>query len=568
MKRPVSTRAWLLGPLAAALALVCSVGGANAVDQAVGAAGTDTTLPPTSSQVTINGRGSFSKLAITINQTKSLLNQAVSITWTGASPTVRDRYRANYLQIMQCWGDPDTNPATAVPANPGPPPEQCQFGAFEAIDTGTTARFPSSYAYSRKLAENSWSTYAAEASRGYVVPKSNYAVLPFRAVNGTLINVSFGNETPSSTSKSWLNPYFNSITTNEVVGAVSDADGKGAELFEVQTGLESAGLGCGQKVQTVVGSDKKAPKCWIVVVPRDVEATDNVGTPFEVSSDGVVTSPLSAAVWKNRIAFNIEVSPVDPPCSFAGVERRVSGSELSLPAVSSWQPALCGAAALPPFSYAPIADSNARQQLTSGGLSNSGLVTISRPLSAEALDPASPVVYAPLTASGVVIGFQYERNPTTEAPKEESTLTGIRVAQINLTPRLVAKLLTQSYRSAVEIKTAVPSYTWLSKNANTLIQDPDFVQFNPEFKYLYVNDVRLGASLQLPQVSSDATLQLWEWILADPEAAAWLGGQPDQNGMRVNPVYNTSSALNPTGIAFATPLPSSFPKADPNCYIA
>jgi hypothetical protein len=66
--------------------------------------------------------------------------------------------------------------------------------------------------------------------------------------------------------------------------------------------------------------------------------------------------------------------------------------------------------------------------------------------------------------------------------------------------------------------------------------------------------------------NSDAALQVWEWILADPEAAAWLAGAPDEWGMRVNPAYATSAANNVAGVAFGDPLPNSFPKADPYCF--
>ena len=58
---------------------------------------------------------------------------------------------------------------------------------------------------------------------------------------------------------------------------------------------------------------------------------------------------------------------------------------------------------------------------------------------------------------------------------------------------------------------------------------------------------------------------LWNWVLADPEAHAWLNGQPDQWGMKVNPIYSTNPSVNPSGVAFGTPVPESFPKSDPYC---
>ena len=126
------SHAWLLGPVAVGLLLMSSGGGASATvaniaDGSAGSQGIDTTLPATDSQVTVNGRGAFANMAFTVNQTRKLGNQAISITWTGGTPTIKgpNRFGEHFVQMMQCWGDDDgTNLA-----NPGPPPEQCEQGA-------------------------------------------------------------------------------------------------------------------------------------------------------------------------------------------------------------------------------------------------------------------------------------------------------------------------------------------------------------------------------------------------------------------------------------------------------
>jgi len=43
--------------------------------------------------------------------------------------------------------------------------------------------------------------------------------------------------------------------------------------------------------------------------------------------------------------------------------------------------------------------------------------------------------------------------------------------------------------------------------------------------------------------TSDAATEVWKWILADPEARAWLDGTPD-NGMVVNPLYSMNPKQN------------------------
>jgi hypothetical protein len=561
-------RAWLLAALATALVTgTVAPSTVGAVDPA-GSQGTDTSLALTASAVTVHGRGEFAGLTITVNQTQQLTNQAVSITWTGGMPTVAGpgRFGSRYLQIMQCWGDDDGS----VPGNPGPTPEQCEQGAVAGTYGGLPGGlYPAGFALSRVISRSDWANY--DPSVGKLDTRTTNVWLPFRAVDGT--------EVPIQTDPTfnpavqggnfWLNPYFNLITTNEIAGAVTGSDGKGAELLQVLTGVQSSGLGCGQKVQPVAGGGTKVPQCWIVVVPRGTPAEENVGTPFADSADqfGVATSPVSPAAWKNRIAIPMSFNPVDSPCALGADERRISGSELVLPAVASWQPSLCTGGSLPPFSFAPVSDAAARQQLLSGASGAPGMVVVSRPEPTDAVDPANPVVYSPLTLSGLVIGFNIERNPTPDAPATAQTLAGVRFAKLNLTPRLVAKLLTQSYRQAVSVEQA-PDYAWMKDNPAHMGVDPDFLRFNPEFSQQQIADSRAFSGLSLPEGNSDAAQQVWQWILSDPEAKAFLNGQPDDWGMKVNPVYSLSASTNPTGIAFGTPVPTSFPKADPYCYQA
>jgi len=533
-----------------------------------GSQGTDTSLAATDSQVTVKGRGPYADLAITVNQTKNLTSQATSITWTGGTPTVSGpgRFGSQYMQIMQCWGNDDGS----NPDNPGPPPEQCEQGAVAGIYGGLPGGlYPAGFTLSRVISRSDWANFSPTV--GHLDTRTTNVWLPFRSVGGTVIDVqSDPNFNPSVVGGNfWLNPYFNIITTNEIAGAVTGPNGKGAELFQVLTGVQSSGLGCGQRSQPVAGGAAKVPQCWIVVVPRGSADEENVGTPFGTNAAqfGVATSPLAPSAWQHRIAIPLEFNPVDSPCSLAKEERRIVGSELALPAVANWQPALCTGAGLPPYSYAPVSDASARSQLAAHAPGGPGMIAVSRPLAAESVSAANPVVYSPLSSSGLVVGFNVERNPNLEAPPEERQIEGVRIANMNLTPRLVAKLLSQSYTQQVSILEP-PKYPWLATNPAHLGLDPEFIKFNPEFSLLQIADGRTFSGLQLPAGNSDAAQQVWEWLLADPEASAWLSGVPDEWGMTVNPVYNTTAATNPTGLAFGDPIPNSFPKSDPYCFQA
>ncbi|MSX21468.1 MAG: hypothetical protein F2673_03045 [Actinobacteria bacterium] len=560
--------------VSAGLTLAATAGGITASfatgSPVPGSQGTDTALPNTASRVTVSGRGRFSSLRISVNQTEKLANQAVSITWTGGEPTVQGpgRFAANFMQIFQCWGDDDA----AIPDNPGPPPEQCVQGAVGGNYNGPPAGvYPNVLATSRVIFRSDWAGY--DPTVGFTDSRTTNVWRPFRSVTGDVVNVHANpNFNPAIVGGNyWLNSYFNEITTNEIAGATTDAQGNGADLFQLNTGNQSTGLGCGQRVQPVEGGGKKVPQCWIVVVPRGTAAEENAGTPFggaRPEQFGVATSPLSPLVWANRIAIPLSFNPVDSPCDIRKQDRRIAGSEVALTAIGSWQPALCTGGGLPPFSYATIGDDAARGQLANPVEGSPGLVVVSRPLASGTYDTTKPIVYAPLTASGLVVGFNVERVPKVDAPQEEQELAGVRVATMKLTPRLIAKLLTQSYVRSVAINGEIPSFSWLADNALHLGTDPDFLQFNPEFALLQNSSPRNFSGMQLPSGPSDAAKQLWNYVLDDPEAKSWLSGVPDPWGMKVNPVYAADVVLNPSGVAFGEPVPNSFPKSDPYCYQA
>jgi len=533
----------------------------------VGVQGTDTSLPLTDSSMMIAGRGRFSNLEVTVNQTKSLVNQALSLTWSGADPTqeaASGRFGNNFLQIFQCWGDDDgTNPV-----NPGPPPTQCQQGAVGGSYQFTNTSYPGRYSIGRIISQSQWDNF--DTSMGTYDPRTGFVWMPFEAVDGTTIPIQEDPTwQPFETGSYWMNPYYNQTTTNEIAAAATRPDGTGAELFQINTGLEASSLGCGQKVQPLADATTKVPKCWLVVVPRGMGSDENANTAYGgVGADtaGVVTSPLMPGVWENRIAFPLEFNPLDSPCRLGQNERRLSGTELAFPAVANWQPQLCSTGSLVPYSYAPVGDATARQQL-SGQLGSPGMVVVQRPLSSDFTDNANPIVYSPLTVSGITIGFNIDRILAPNPDPNEGPLAGIRIADLYLTPRLVAKLLTQSYRAAVTTFEE-PAYPWLPSNPFDLSKDPDFLQFNPEFVNLTAFDTRAFSGLSVPAGTSDTAQTVWEWIFADPEAKSWLDGQADPWGMKVNPVYSTNVSVNPTGTAFNDPTPTSFPKSDPYCYQA
>lgn len=565
LRRPLARNGVLAVVLAAVIAVLMAP--ASQATAVPGSAGTDISLPATASQVSVSGRGSFANMKFTINQTRNLVNQAVSVKWSGGQPTIGSPqlYSGNVVQIMQCWGEDDGS----VPENPGPAPEQCQWGGIASQFSNPSLGFLYPFGYMLTRIESVVGWPNASTSTGFVEASTKYIWRPFRAVDGTVVNSHYDPTfNPDIGGNYWLNPYFNSYTTNEVANGKIGADGTGQTLFEVQTGLEAPGLGCAQRL--VMAGTTKTPKCWIVIVPRSTPSVENLGTPFAANADqiGSVTSPLAPAQWRHRIAVPLEFNSLDTACDINDADRRLVGSELSLTAVASWQSTLCLNSSLPPYTYGVVPDAAGRKQIFSPTGGAAGMAVTSSPIPATEADPASPVVYAPVSASGIVVGFNIERTSRLGASDAQKALESTPVAELNLTPRLVAKLLTQSYRFQVQSFTTV-NYPWLETNPSDLSQDPDFHQFNPEFTALRTQNSKNLGGLVLPSRNADATRVLWQWILADPEAKAWLDGTPDQWGMKVNPVWSTAASVNPTGIPFAVDgPPESFPKNEPYCYQA
>jgi hypothetical protein len=567
-----------------------------------GQAGTVTGLPSTSSQVTMTedeaaGKNSpFAGLSVTVNQTQNLVNQDVSVSWSGADETISGSpgdFNGDYLQIFECWGDPETVYPDDT-GDPGPPPSQCEFGGESSTPTTSYPIQNLGYEYSRVLSQSGWSTDSAlQACTGgsstsactlpgysdlYADTKDGFVVEPFDAVDGTSIGQQADyayDQSQSNPQPFWLDPYFSFDTTNEVDFARTFSGGTGSQPFQVDTGLEAPGLGCGQDIEPVAGGGTKTPQCWLVVVPRSTAASDN---PTGVSPSAVTTSPLTPEAWANRIAFPLQFNPIGSSCSINAATEGIEGSELASEAAASWQPALCSQDSGTSYSYLQDTDDQARQNLTDPTYGSVGMSVFSNPIDPSQTSSTNPVVYAPLTLSGVVIGFNIERVPAVDPNGEEdpgeSPLEGSQIATINLTPLLVAKLLTESYKGQFEEISAVKpgaNYAWVQNNPENLFSDPGFLQYNPEFQDLTTVDQVDAGTLLVEEADSDAASTLWKWVLSDPAAEAWLAGTPTPDGqpggMYVNPNYTTNPSyqFNTSGATFGSPTPESFPKSDTYC---
>lgn len=458
---------------------------------------------------------SFKDLSVTVGQTKDLTDQGVRISWTGGHVTPPQDDKTDYLQIMQCWGDPAT----------GPKPQQCEWGEPSASLTALVG----TNASSRQLV--SGEDPAQDYGPNYQVPLAHNVKawsVPFDAVNG---------------SSAWdPSTYFSPSDSNEVTVARTGQDGTGSYVFETETSLAAPQLGCGAPVTTAGVVSGRS--CWLVVVPRGEFNAD--GSAASTNSDGRVSgSPLSATNWADRIQFKLGFSAIGASCPLGRAERRTAGTELVADAFTSWQTALCATGTT--YGYSEIGDAEARTEVTSGVQGAAGLGFVSKPIDATTATGLT-LDYAPVAASGIVVAYNIDKDLERSAP--DFADNGNPVTDLNLSPRLVAKLLTQSYKDDVAGGNRL---SYLSSNPLSLRNDPEFLALNPEFKYFPPNAAPDGLMVALGD--TDAAAQVWAWLRADPDASAFLSGKPDPWGTVVNPAYKTLGLDTDATV-------DSYPKAD------
>ncbi|MCX4983047.1 hypothetical protein [Streptomyces sp. NBC_00572] len=468
------------------------------------------TDPSQSSALTKRGtkgpHDDFSKLEVTVHQTKNLRGQGVRVTWKGGKQTYSKK--TDFLQIMQCWGE---DPA-------GPKREQCQFGAAPAaLDFGQ-------FVLQRVIAVG---TDPQEKEYDEPIPapglpgQTTSPFVPFTPVSGP----------PTKTSTDWT--YFSNNDTNEESFAVTQPDGTGEVGFNLQSTREAPHLGCGDPVGT--GADVRGRRCWLVVVPRgsrDPDGTANNGS--------LQSSPLSTTNWNQRITFPLDFLPVGDPCPTDKAERRMTGSELVTEAVTSWQAALCAGGSTR-FTFSQRGEELARSSLLAPTSTSPGLGFTVEPV--EGGEKAG-FVHAPVAVSALTVGFFWEAD-------------GIGlVKDLRLNPRLLAKLLTLSYPYDVRVNTwGMEPLAHLKGNPVSIVRDPEFLKLNPQFEEFRPAELSYPGGILLSADRADTAKVVWDYLRSNADARSFLDGKPDPWGMRMNPHYKS--------LGISTSSLYEFPKADP-----
>jgi hypothetical protein len=337
---------------------------------------------------------------------------------------------------------------------------------------------------------------------------------------------------------------------NVTYGA-SDAQGAGVAKFVVLSADENASLGCSQTI-----------KCSLVVIPimgiscdvtgsgvtdPDVAAQANqecratgrngqgqvLAQASEFFVDPAVTGEFwwSQSNWRNRVTIPITFGTPESICSSdaSRVAIDMFGSELMSQANDQWAPAFCTDPTRYPFRHVILSEPQAKTVVATGG----GEVAL------DSEPPPDPypmtVVNAPIAVSG--FGISYEIDDANGTPYHN----------LKLTPRLLAKLLTESYPPSLDLKAAYAAlptsdpYAAMASNPVDITSDPEFQALNPGLGIHATTSAGSSSTLFALAGTSDEIFALTSYINADPEARAWLNGAPDPWGMVVNPGYKNIS---------------------------
>lgn len=488
----------------------------------------------------------FKNLQVTVSQTQDLTDQGLQVTWSGATPSSNGA-ASDFLQLMQCWASPGSN---------GPTPEQCQWGrpnAAIAAQTGTATAYRDLLGGDEKDPKQDLGPNYTHAQFGLAA--SN--LVPFWSIND-----------PGKSQLGWTNdsnnlPPYGAAQSNEVTYALTAADGTGQSIFSLQSALSAPYLGCGDPTYASQGYS-----CYLVVVPRgeyDLDANHTKASSHDPNNSPglpqnptyVAGSPLSASAWQDRIQFKLGFTSTASNCPAQGPEVQTAGSELVAGAMASWQSALCARGAK--IGYSKIGDGEARSAVLSGGAGSPNMTFLYGPVD-PAIAANKTLVYSPVVNSSIVVSYLIDKNYTTDKSNPDLGSNGTLVTNLRLTPLLVAKLLTQSYKSDTpgDGRGNYPpgSSPVPPGNPDSLVNDPEFLALNPEFKYFYRSAAPDG--LIVPFGDTDAAAQVWAWLRADPFASAFLKGK-SVGGMSINPAYKDLNLATDTTV-------SSFPKADQSTY--
>jgi hypothetical protein len=302
--------------------------------------------------------------------------------------------------------------------------------------------------------------------------------------------------------------------------ATTASNGSGTTDIELLTAEEDSKLGC-----------KRGHPCSLVIVPAQggnifdspVKCGDHSQDQYSATGAYSFTATYGGCSWRNRIVVPLRFAPTPSDCPIRKPDFSVIGSPMLGRAMSSWQAALCTSSAPISIQYDSAQNEPLARQDFQSGLDDVALTTLPATGTSE-----HKYVYAPVSISAESVAFAVD-NPKTGKP----------LTHLKLDPRLIAKMLTQSYDFEHEgCDNGRPPPGVGCDNA--VDNDPASLFADPEFKQLNHHIAFVGDGFQVPTVvsgQSDMTWELTRWIAASKAAKSFVDGTFDPWGEHVNTNY-------------------------------
>jgi hypothetical protein len=502
----------------------------------------------------------FAGLTVTVSQTADIGHGGVTVSWTwnNSLNQAQGTYRAtaiqaDFLQMMECYGD----------SSSGPSPEDCEFGGSVAGITdsssienrgGSLCGAPvisvgpgvppqgggQGSAGCDPIEPSSGPSYSGDQSH---CPDAGCSggqyYVPFVPVDSSLGSPAYN---PVD-----LGQYFNAVNTNEVQAATTSPNGQGEQQFETNTYVQAPALGCGEEE-----ADGSTRGCWLVIVPRGTYEPNgyhlvNLNASAN-ATNSIVTSPLSAANWAQRIQVHLSYATLPAFCTPGGKidSPEMEGTPLITRVISSWQTALDQQSNCTRIYHETEVS---EQQVTSDftkppSTDAEGLAFTTNPVGSDQIRQGNPapqlpnIIYVPVAVAGMGFGFHIDEY-SADPPAGTNYTFGYLTQAVKLTPQLVARAVSQVYRFDL------PDYApdadppqfggaFALKNPVDISSDPVFQQLNPEVE-------PYGASIPTAPVDtidhSGLYQQVWNWIQADPANVAWLDGAQSNSAVTADPDY-------------------------------
>ncbi len=277
--------------------------------------------------------------------------------------------------------------------------------------------------------------------------------------------------------------------------------------------------------------------CSLVIVPA--QGGNTLSSPVDCHDHSLdaggtdlgqfaFNSQTGSCSWNDRIVVPLRFAPAPTNCPIKKAAFTVLGSPMLARAMDQWRAALCASAAPLSITYnSALTEPEAIADVPTG-LGDVALTT--RPAPSRTIG-GKTYTYAPVAVSAVAIAYWVD-NPVTGRP----------VTDLKLDPRLVAKLITQSYDFENEGCGHGPPPKHIGcdgavdGNPFSLFDDPEFKKLNPTIKAPVGN----GAAFQVPTVESghsDMTWDVTSWMAASKAASSFMAGQFDPWGMHLNTDY-------------------------------